>query len=164
MHAHALGQFDRPGRRSGEAQDVTYQNAGQPVEMDLFGGAMVTERKEDVRVTLSSVSAPSIIAVMLHRADLRPGHRGLESGPGCDNAALVAHLAGPTGLSPWVQEGPGTYWARVSWSVRVAGRSGQRVVRVWSRVVSSLRMRAEPVLWEVAALSIPSWAARSGSG
>jgi protein-L-isoaspartate(D-aspartate) O-methyltransferase len=59
--------------------------------------AIVTKHDEAKQVALSSVSAPSIIATMLHRADLRPGHRVLEIGSGGYNAALIAHLVGETG-------------------------------------------------------------------
>jgi protein-L-isoaspartate(D-aspartate) O-methyltransferase len=44
---------------------------------------------------LSSVSAPNIIALMLDRLAVRPGHRVLEIGG--YNAALLAELVGSTG-------------------------------------------------------------------
>jgi protein-L-isoaspartate(D-aspartate) O-methyltransferase len=59
--------------------------------------AVVTKRDEDKGVALSSVSAPSIIATMLHRTGLRPGHRVLEIGSGGYNAALIALLVGDGG-------------------------------------------------------------------
>ncbi|MFE9280576.1 methyltransferase, FxLD system [Nocardiopsis alba] len=59
--------------------------------------AIVTKHDEAKRVALSSVSAPSIIALMLQRADIRPGHRVLEIGSGGYNAALISHLVGETG-------------------------------------------------------------------
>lgn len=57
--------------------------------------AVVT--KEENGLALSSVSAPSIIATMLHRADLRPGQHVLEIGSGGYNAALIRELVGPFG-------------------------------------------------------------------
>ncbi|MEV6820989.1 methyltransferase, FxLD system [Nocardiopsis dassonvillei] len=58
--------------------------------------ALVTKRSED-GIALSSVSAPSIIATMLDRADIQPGHRVLEVGSGGYNAALIAELVGADG-------------------------------------------------------------------
>lgn len=49
-------------------------------------------------VATSSASQPSMVAIMLEQLDVRPGHRVLEIGAGTGyNAALLAHLAGPTG-------------------------------------------------------------------
>lgn len=59
--------------------------------------AVVTRRDEERGVALSSVSAPTIVAAMLERADLRPGHRVLEIGSGGYNAALIRRLVGADG-------------------------------------------------------------------
>ncbi len=54
--------------------------------------------KVDDGVTLSSVSQPSMVAIMLEQLAAGPGHRVLEIGAGAGwNAALVAHIVGPTG-------------------------------------------------------------------
>lgn len=58
--------------------------------------ALVTKRAED-GIALSSISAPSIIATMLDRADIQLGHRVLEIGSGGYNAALIAELVGEQG-------------------------------------------------------------------
>jgi len=48
--------------------------------------------------TASSSSRPSFMPVMLNQLDVRPGQRVLEIGAGTAyNAALLSHLAGPTG-------------------------------------------------------------------
>ncbi|WP_370324527.1 protein-L-isoaspartate O-methyltransferase [Euzebya sp.] len=48
--------------------------------------------------TLSSISQPAMVAMMLERAELRDGHRVLEIGTGTGyNAALMAHLVRPLG-------------------------------------------------------------------
>ena len=58
--------------------------------------AIVTKRLEGVSV--SSASAPEVIAVMLEQLDARPGDRVLEIGAGSGyNAALLAHIVGATG-------------------------------------------------------------------
>lgn len=53
---------------------------------------------DDEGVSISSSSAPSIMAVMLEMLDVRPGHRVLEIGAGTGyNAALLDRLVGPRG-------------------------------------------------------------------
>ncbi|WP_255459320.1 MULTISPECIES: hypothetical protein [unclassified Nocardiopsis] len=59
--------------------------------------AVVTKSDPGRGVALSSVSAPTVIALMLDRADIRPGHRVLEIGSGGYNAALISELVGPNG-------------------------------------------------------------------
>ncbi|MEV1292087.1 methyltransferase domain-containing protein [Pseudonocardia sp. NPDC049635] len=49
-------------------------------------------------VTVSSVSQPSMVAIMLEQLDAAPGHRVLEIGAGAGwNAALLAHIVGCRG-------------------------------------------------------------------
>src|SRR5919201_549787 len=58
--------------------------------------AIVTKRVGGVSV--SSASAPEVVALMLEQLDPRPGDRVLEIGAGTGyNAALLAHLVGPAG-------------------------------------------------------------------
>ncbi|MFD0352063.1 methyltransferase, FxLD system [Kitasatospora aburaviensis] len=71
--------------------------------------ALITRRDELSRAT-SSVSAVWLQADMLENARLRPGAAVLEVGSGGYNAALIAHVVGPTGrvvtvdLDPFVVE------------------------------------------------------------
>ncbi|GAA3389160.1 methyltransferase, FxLD system [Cryptosporangium minutisporangium] len=58
--------------------------------------AVVTKRDAH-GIAISSVSAPSIVAMMLTQLDVRPGHRVLEIGSGGYNAALLRELVGPDG-------------------------------------------------------------------
>jgi protein-L-isoaspartate(D-aspartate) O-methyltransferase len=70
---------------------------GVPVEDAYASGAIVTHRDAG-GVAVSSASAPGAVAGMLDQLDARPGHRVLEIGAGTGyNAALLAHLTGPTG-------------------------------------------------------------------
>lgn len=88
--------------------------------------AVVT--KQDERgVSVSSVSAPQIQAMMLEQASIGPGMRVLEIGSGGYNAALIAELVGPTGnvvsldIDPEVTERAATLLAENGYpQVRVA--------------------------------------------
>ena len=54
--------------------------------------------KADARATLSTISQPTMVAIMLELAELQPGDRVLEIGSGTGyNAALLGTLVGPTG-------------------------------------------------------------------
>src|SRR3984893_11957908 len=67
-----------------------------PLEEVYRDQAIVTKRVDGIRV--SSSSQPAIMAIMLEQLDVRPGQRVLEIGAGTGyNAALLAHLVGPTG-------------------------------------------------------------------
>lgn len=59
--------------------------------------AVITKRASDGTV-LSCASVPTVVAMMLDQLDVRPGDRILEIGAGTGyNAALLAHLTGPSG-------------------------------------------------------------------
>lgn len=64
---------------------------------DAYADDAVPIKIED-GVTLSSVSQPSMVAIMLEQLAAEPGHRVLEIGAGGGwNAGLLAHLVGPDG-------------------------------------------------------------------
>jgi protein-L-isoaspartate(D-aspartate) O-methyltransferase len=68
-----------------------------PPERAYQDDAIVTKRDER-NLPISSSSQPSIMAIMLAQLDIRPGQRVLEIGAGTGyNAALLAHLVGPSG-------------------------------------------------------------------
>jgi protein-L-isoaspartate(D-aspartate) O-methyltransferase len=71
---------------------------GSPLEVAYNPFEAVQLLQDDAGETVSSVSAPSIQAIMLDQLDVRPGLRVLEVGSGGYNAALLAELVGPTGL------------------------------------------------------------------
>ncbi|MFF4195196.1 methyltransferase, FxLD system [Nonomuraea sp. NPDC001831] len=54
-------------------------------------------KRDDNGLTLSSVSAPHLQAVMLEAAEIKPGMRVCEVGSGGYNAALLAELVGDNG-------------------------------------------------------------------
>jgi protein-L-isoaspartate(D-aspartate) O-methyltransferase len=70
---------------------------GLPLEEVYRASEAIVIKRVD-GVTLSSASAPEVVAVMLEQLDPQPGDRVLEIGAGTGyNAALLAHLVGETG-------------------------------------------------------------------
>ncbi len=68
-----------------------------PLERAYADEAVVTKWTAD-HMALSSASQPAMIAIMLEQLDVAPGMRVLEIGAGTGyNAALLAHLTGPSG-------------------------------------------------------------------
>jgi protein-L-isoaspartate(D-aspartate) O-methyltransferase len=71
--------------------------AGTPPEDAYADRALVLTRDDTGRPT-SSISQPSMVALMLEQLDVLPGQRVLEIGTASGyNAALLAHLTGPAG-------------------------------------------------------------------
>ncbi len=71
--------------------------AGTPPEVAYADRALVLTRDDTGRPT-SSISQPSMVALMLEQLDVQPGQRVLEIGTASGyNAALLAHLTGPAG-------------------------------------------------------------------
>ncbi|MBT8228015.1 MAG: methyltransferase, FxLD system [Dactylosporangium sp.] len=69
---------------------------GVPLDLAYANEAVVTKRDDD-GASMSSVSAPVIVAMMLEQLQVAPGHRVLEIGSGGYNAALLAELVGADG-------------------------------------------------------------------
>lgn len=69
---------------------------GIPLTDAYRDDAVFTKRDED-GTPLSSVSAPWLVATMLERLRIRPGHDVLEIGSGGYNAALLRHLVAEKG-------------------------------------------------------------------
>ena len=70
---------------------------GATLEEAYAPDQVVAKRQDKHDVTISSVSAPQIQALMLEQAALGPGMKVLEIGSGGYNAALMAELVGPDG-------------------------------------------------------------------
>jgi len=62
-----------------------------------YEGILIVTKADERGVSLSSVSAPSIIAGMLAQLDVRPGQSVREVGSGGYQAALLRKLTGPDG-------------------------------------------------------------------
>ncbi|TWD84834.1 protein-L-isoaspartate(D-aspartate) O-methyltransferase [Kribbella amoyensis] len=58
---------------------------------------VVLMKSDDAGTAISTVSQPTVVAMMLEQAGIAPGHRILEIGSGGYNAALMSELAGPGG-------------------------------------------------------------------
>jgi protein-L-isoaspartate(D-aspartate) O-methyltransferase len=71
-----------------------------------YADDVVPMKRNRAGVLTSSVSQPSIIALMLEQAAIRPGDRVLEIGSGGYNAALMRELAGPGGAVTTVDIDP----------------------------------------------------------
>jgi protein-L-isoaspartate(D-aspartate) O-methyltransferase len=69
---------------------------GVPPREAYADDSIITKRNER-GISLSSVSAPTVIAMMLGQLQVRPGQRVLEIGSGGYNAALLRQLVGPDG-------------------------------------------------------------------
>ncbi|KAA9163332.1 methyltransferase, FxLD system [Amycolatopsis acidicola] len=65
---------------------------------DAYANAAVITKRAADGSALSCASVPTVVAMMLDQLDVHPGHTILEIGAGTGyNAALLAHLTGPTG-------------------------------------------------------------------
>ncbi|ONK13302.1 methyltransferase, FxLD system [Streptomyces sp. MP131-18] len=64
---------------------------------DAYAQDAPVMKRDDDGVVISSVTAPKIMAGMLHQLDIEPGHRVLEIGSGGYNAAMLRELVGPDG-------------------------------------------------------------------
>ncbi len=68
-----------------------------PLE-DAYADRAIALKKDGHGRVLSSISQPSMIAIMLRQLQLRPGHNVLEIGAGTGyNAALMRHIVGDDG-------------------------------------------------------------------
>jgi len=64
---------------------------------EAYANDVVRTKQDSHGITISSVSAPWLQAMMLEQAGLGPGMRCLEIGSGGYNAALMAEVVGPQG-------------------------------------------------------------------
>jgi protein-L-isoaspartate(D-aspartate) O-methyltransferase len=71
---------------------------GVPLGQVYAHDAVIPTHFDDTGMSISSSSAPNIMATMLEQLDVAPGMRVLEIGAGTGyNAALLGHLVGPGG-------------------------------------------------------------------
>jgi protein-L-isoaspartate(D-aspartate) O-methyltransferase len=100
---------------------------GAPLDI-AYADDVVPMKQNQAGVVTSSVSQPSIVALMLQQAVIRPGDRVLEIGSGGYNAALMRELAGPDGAVTSVDIDP-EVTGRARESLDEAGYGDVAVVR-----------------------------------
>ncbi len=133
-----------------------------PPEQAYRDDAIVTKRDEH-GLPISSSSQPSIMAIMLAQLDIRPGQRVLEIGAGTGyNAALLAHLVGPSGRVTTVDIDPDVA-AQAKANLAGAGFPGVTVVCAdgaagFAPGAPYDRMIATVGVWDLA----PAWLAQLG--
>ncbi|GAB2610562.1 methyltransferase, FxLD system [Kribbella endophytica] len=98
-----------------------------PVET-AYADDVVLMKQNAAGVAISSVSQPSIVALMLQQAGIEPGHRVLEIGSGGYNAALLWELAKPDGEVTTIDIDPDVT-ARASATLQAAGYEHVKVAR-----------------------------------
>jgi protein-L-isoaspartate(D-aspartate) O-methyltransferase len=78
------------------------------VPLDVaYGRTPVVTRRDEAGMSLSSASAPNMVATMLEQLDVRPGNSILEIGAATGiNAALMAELTGPGGSVVTIEYDP----------------------------------------------------------
>ncbi|MFB6557472.1 methyltransferase, FxLD system [Streptomyces sp. NPDC056400] len=97
----------------------------QPLVRAYVNEAVATVLDEDTGRSMSSVSQPEMQAVMLRRANLRPGASVLEIGGGGYNASLIAELVGLSGpvvcveIDPYVHARTERFLAETGYANRV---------------------------------------------
>ncbi|MGC4938323.1 methyltransferase, FxLD system [Kribbella sp. DT2] len=93
-----------------------------------YADDVVLMKQNAAGVAISSVSQPSIVALMLEQAGVEPGHRVLEIGSGGYNAALLWELAKPGGEVTTIDIDPDVT-ERASATLTTAGYDAVEVVR-----------------------------------
>ncbi len=103
LHEALIAELQREGLLNDEAIAAAFRATprhyflpGHPLEEIYADKAVAVKREGDEWV--SSSSQPAMMAIMLAQLGLAPGQRVLEIGAGTGyNAALIAHIVGPTG-------------------------------------------------------------------
>ncbi len=145
----------------------------------VYRDQAVVTRLDGRGAPASSSSQPSLMAAMLERLELRPGHRVLEIGAGTGyNAALLANIVGAGGRVTSVELDPAT--ARDARSalaeigaratvVRTDGRGGWPRGAPYDRIVVTASSEAVPRAWhdqlrDGGLLELPLVLDRAGQG
>ncbi|ADB33385.1 Protein-L-isoaspartate(D-aspartate) O-methyltransferase [Kribbella flavida DSM 17836] len=103
LRAALTGSLADQGALSSEAVVAAFRTVPRhlfvpdaPVEV-AYADDVVLMKRDEAGVPISSVSQPSLVALMLEQTGVRRGHRVLEIGSGGYNAALLSELVGPEG-------------------------------------------------------------------
>ena len=158
-----VAQLTAAGRIRSTAVEVAFRAVPRhlfapevPLEQAYADDSVRTKRDEH-GVTISSVSAPWLQALMIEQAAVRPGMRVLEIGSGGYNAALLAELVGPQGAVTTVDIDPDVT-DRASRCLAAAGYDRVRVLLAdaengvpdgapWDRIIVTVGMWDIPPAW-----------------
>jgi protein-L-isoaspartate(D-aspartate) O-methyltransferase len=118
---------------------------------------VVLMKTNEAGVAVSTVSQPTVVALMLEQADLRPGHRVLEIGSGGYNAALLKELVGPDGEVTTIDIDPDVT-DRARQRLEAAGYPEVQVIRTdgefgWPESAPYDRIIVTVTAWDIA----PAW-------
>jgi protein-L-isoaspartate(D-aspartate) O-methyltransferase len=115
---------------------------------------VVLMKTDEAGVAISTVSQPTVVALMLEQADLQPGHRVLEIGSGGYNAALIKELVGPQGEVTTIDIDPDVT-DRARQRLAAAGYPEVQVVQTdgefgWSESAPYDRILVTVTAWDIA--------------
>ena len=122
-----------------------------------YADDVVLMKRDNTGAVISSVSQPSVVALMLEQAGVQPGHRVLEIGSGGYNAALLSELVGPGGAVTTVDIDPEVV-ERARQGLSIAGYDDVRVVLADGEFGSPESAPYDRILVTVTAWDIaPAW-------
>ena len=125
---------------------------------------VVLMKTNEAGVAVSTVSQPTVVALMLEQADIRPGHRVLEIGSGGYNAALLKELVGPHGEVTTIDI-DADVTDRARQRLEAAGYPEVRVVQTdgefgWPESAPYDRVIVTVTAWDIA----PAWSEQLAEG
>lgn len=122
-----------------------------------YADDVVLMKRDQTGAVISSVSQPSVVALMLEQAGIQPGHRVLEIGSGGYNAALLSELVRPGGAVTTVDIDPEVI-ERARQGLSIAGYDDVRVVLADGEFGSPESAPYDRILVTVTAWDIaPAW-------
>ncbi|TDU83491.1 protein-L-isoaspartate(D-aspartate) O-methyltransferase [Kribbella voronezhensis] len=125
-----------------------------------YADDVVLMKRDEAGVAISSVSQPSVVALMLEQAGIQPGHRVLEIGSGGYNAALLSELVGPEGTVTTIDIDPEVI-ERARHGLAAAGYQQVRVVLADGEFGSPESAPYDRIVVTVTAWDIaPAWVAQ----
>ncbi len=123
----------------------------------VYKNDAIVTKKDVAGASVSSSSQPSIMAIMLEKLDLKPGHRVLEVGAGTGyNAALLKRIVGSGGrvtaidIDPVTAREARSHLRRQGSPVRVVagdGRRGWKDGAPYDRIIATASLPGVPRAW-----------------
>ncbi|WP_112238075.1 methyltransferase, FxLD system [Kribbella monticola] len=129
-----------------------------------YADDVVLMKRDESGVAISSVSQPSVVALMLEQAAIQPGHRVLEIGSGGYNAALLSELVRPGGTVTSIDIDPEVV-ERARRGLAAAGYEQVRVMVADGEFGSPESAPYDRIVVTVTAWDIPpAWVAQLATG